>query len=30
LGITVETNGHSHRKEIIEKLEDEGFNIHVE
>jgi len=30
LGITVETNGHSHRKEIIEKLEDEGFKIHVE
>lgn len=29
LGITVETNGHRHRKEIIDALYAEGFKIHV-
>lgn len=29
LGVTVETNGHRHRKEIIDALHDAGFRIRV-
>ncbi len=30
LGITVETNGHEHRKDIIHGLQKKGFRVHVD